>query len=391
MHVDILDMSGSGPFQAHHGDPLQPGGFDMQDTGSVAVPHAAANRSLTLRDVPRFQLFSPNTTIFEYAGCPFVSPDLMHGGPPAMLIEGPQLPEGGVRYYHQTCLHRGEHLRHYRRVLHWSGSSNINPKKKNAGRRDMVKVTGRTALCDDCLNAFAIAINADVNEMLPKETDPERRQRKVVSRRRLTHGAKEQPALEEAHNMVFSMYVTATNQLELKETASFAELRATVPDVNAACQVLETAIRSHLHPEIPLELQGMSKRSRAGYHAENDPRQALPQMHREAQHHGNTSTSLDIGLDSLDTGQADMKPLQQPANSFGEVGGLQAHSIRDQHHDVPLSDSQHVELSDTQQPDQSHLSELQHSQHVHMSDAVGHMSDVVGLPQIMQQPEYVLQ
>lgn len=37
---------------------------------------------------------------------------------------------GGIRYFHQTCLRRGEHLRHYRRVLHWSGSSNINPKKK---------------------------------------------------------------------------------------------------------------------------------------------------------------------------------------------------------------------------------------------------------------------
>lgn len=32
---------------------------------------------------------------------------------------------------------------------------------QNSGRRDMVKVTGRTALCHDCLSAFAHDIGAD--------------------------------------------------------------------------------------------------------------------------------------------------------------------------------------------------------------------------------------
>lgn len=388
VHVDILDISGANPFQPHHGDPLHPAGFEMQDAAGGAQ-RGPSNPSLTLREVPRFQLFSPSTTIFEFAGCPFVPSDLMHCGPSVMLVEGPQLPEGGVRYFHQTCLHRGEHLRHYRRVLHWSGSSNINPKKKNAGRRDMVKVTGRTALCNDCLNAFAIATNADPNEMLPKETDPERRQRKVSSRRRLTHSAKETPALEEEHNMVFSLYVTANNHFELKETSSFAALRASAPGINSACEALELAIRSHLGQEPALEHHCSLKRQRDDYEAGCAQSQAMATVDEGA--------SLDIAFASLDN-SAGSKALPPAASDFGQHEELQPSDSQQQEH-VHLSvaqQSDHIHLSDAPQPEHVNLSDVQQPEHVHLSDAQQpdhvHLSDGPNcLAQNFHQTEFVLQ
>lgn len=46
-------------------------------------------------------------------------------------------PEG--RHFHQTCLGRGAHLSMSRKILHWSGRSNSNKRKKI----DKLQVRGR--------------------------------------------------------------------------------------------------------------------------------------------------------------------------------------------------------------------------------------------------------
>jgi len=259
-HVDIL--GGGAPAQLY--DPHQAvdpsaapsqggspgGGVDARNRAA----RAAANPHLTLREEPRFSLFSRSTTIFEHASCPYAPPL----PPPSEGVPPGEAPQGGLRYFHQTCLQRGEHLRHYRRVLHWSGSSNINPKKKNSGRRDMVKVTGRTALCHDCLSAFAHDIGADPSEMLPKETDPERRQRKVSSRRRLAL-AKEHPVLEPSDNCSHTVSITGGTRFKEEQSSNFAALRKAVPSINNACEALELAVRGYL-TENAAEFERRAKR-----------------------------------------------------------------------------------------------------------------------------------
>lgn len=43
-------------------------------------------------------------------------------------LQQPPTPEG--RHFHQTCLGRGAHLNMSRKILHWSGRSNSNKRKK---------------------------------------------------------------------------------------------------------------------------------------------------------------------------------------------------------------------------------------------------------------------
>jgi hypothetical protein len=46
----------------------------------------------------------------------------------ACALQQPPTPEG--RHFHQTCLGRGAHLNMSRKILHWSGKSNSNKRKK---------------------------------------------------------------------------------------------------------------------------------------------------------------------------------------------------------------------------------------------------------------------
>ena len=51
--------------------------------------------------------------------------------PHACVLQQPPTPEG--RHFHQTCLGRGAHLNMSRKILHWSGRSNSNKRKKVSG------------------------------------------------------------------------------------------------------------------------------------------------------------------------------------------------------------------------------------------------------------------
>lgn len=57
-----------------------------------------------------------------------VTAALLLNGPCFRAPQQPPTPEG--RHFHQTCLGRGAHLNMSRKILHWSGRSNSNKRKK---------------------------------------------------------------------------------------------------------------------------------------------------------------------------------------------------------------------------------------------------------------------
>ncbi len=60
--------------------------------GEELAADAAVNQHLTLREDPRFSLFSRNTTIFEHASCPYAPPQELPEG----LLPLWQLPGEGM-------------------------------------------------------------------------------------------------------------------------------------------------------------------------------------------------------------------------------------------------------------------------------------------------------
>ena len=54
----------------------------------------------------------------------------LHRGTSLQAHANCQFVEEGQRHFHQTCLGRGAHLNMSRKILHWSGKSNSNKRKK---------------------------------------------------------------------------------------------------------------------------------------------------------------------------------------------------------------------------------------------------------------------